>query len=1053
MTTLVRALFGATLLLSAGLALAQPIFTETFDTTTWESPLSEAVWDTVASEMRMAPHAATVRFTADTPGSGYAVTLYGHYALVADGKSGVTVVDVKWPTSPNTVTTLDTPGFVWESRIHGHYAYLAAQNGGVQVVDLTNPAVPLLAGSLATSSSVYGLAVMGDFLLAGAGSDLLVLDISNPVSPVLAGSLATPGAGARKIALAGDIAYVTDGNGGLAVVDVSDPWAPVLVTSYASPGFVRDIEVRGDVAYVLSSGSGLELVDVSDPATPTLLATYPVVLSMWGLDVAGDRAFLAGDALGLYVLDVSDPTAPALIERVVTPGNAYDVVLADHYALVADKTAGLTTVEVSQRIAPLERGTVPGAARGRLALHGDYGFTADYAYNKIHVLDLTDPVAPVEVASVFHPRPNVAAVHGDVLLVGSGSSLTLFDITDPTSPVSVGGVAMPNDVVNIALSGDVAYAQTWDDVQIVDITDPVLPVVMTGVGPLGLDDVAVRGDHLLIAEDNLLHVYDVTNPAVPTAVTTYAAGASIFRIVPAGPYVYLATSTDLEVVDFASPAAPTFAGRSPGDGGTDLVLAGDRAFVMRGSALLEISLQYPTSPWRWDSINLGTNATFLARRDELIYATTTSASPRVIQVRQSEVDLGTRFGQSEIFHSGTDEVLRVRFSHVQQGRVDWFLQTNGVANIDPIVPGDWQAIGAGATQLNWYAELGYSPGNASPVDQVSVEWLYAYPLVTAVDDVPNDQGRQVSLHWVRSGHDFVGDATQIVEYAVYREIDPALGSGAKAALVLPTGASSALRSDATAKLAAGWHFVTTVPVRVEDNYAVVVPTLADSTAAGPYTSTFMVSALTATPGVYHDSPPFGGQSVDNLAPGVPLGLMASYTSGGVALSWEEAPESDLQYFRVYRGTEPDFTPSPANFVAATAGTVWTDPGDSPWGRFYKLTAVDFSGNESEVAVVDQASDVPRTGTATVLHPAAPNPFNPSTTLRFSLARAGTVRLEVCDVSGRVVRRLVDGHREGGPQGVAWDGRDERGRPVASGVYFSRLTTRDGSLTGRLVLVK
>jgi hypothetical protein len=86
---------------------------------------------------------------------------------------------------------------------------------------------------------------------------------------------------------------------------------------------------------------------------------------------------------------------------------------------------------------------------------------------------------------------------------------------------------------------------------------------------------------------------------------------------------------------------------------------------------------------------------------------------------------------------------------------------------------------------------------------------------------------------------------------------------------------------------------------------------------------------------------------------------------------------------------------------------------------------------------------------------APNPFNPSTAISFVLAGAAPVRLDIYDVSGRRVRRLVDGPMGGGPQTVPWDGRDDRGRSVASGVYFARCERLDSGQTGsaRLVLIK
>jgi len=83
----------------------------------------------------------------------------------------------------------------------------------------------------------------------------------------------------------------------------------------------------------------------------------------------------------------------------------------------------------------------------------------------------------------------------------------------------------------------------------------------------------------------------------------------------------------------------------------------------------------------------------------------------------------------------------------------------------------------------------------------------------------------------------------------------------------------------------------------------------------------------------------------------------------------------------------------------------------------------------------------------------PNPFNPSTTLRFGLPEAGHVTLAVYDVNGRLVRNLAASRLEAGQHEVVWDGRDSNGREVASGVYMARLTAPQGVLTRRMVLVR
>lgn len=84
---------------------------------------------------------------------------------------------------------------------------------------------------------------------------------------------------------------------------------------------------------------------------------------------------------------------------------------------------------------------------------------------------------------------------------------------------------------------------------------------------------------------------------------------------------------------------------------------------------------------------------------------------------------------------------------------------------------------------------------------------------------------------------------------------------------------------------------------------------------------------------------------------------------------------------------------------------------------------------------------------------APNPFNPQTQVKFALARAGVVRLDVFDLRGARVRTLVDEPMEAGMHEIAWDGRNEAGTRVASGVYVVKLESGTLRQTASLVLLQ
>jgi len=83
----------------------------------------------------------------------------------------------------------------------------------------------------------------------------------------------------------------------------------------------------------------------------------------------------------------------------------------------------------------------------------------------------------------------------------------------------------------------------------------------------------------------------------------------------------------------------------------------------------------------------------------------------------------------------------------------------------------------------------------------------------------------------------------------------------------------------------------------------------------------------------------------------------------------------------------------------------------------------------------------------------PNPFNPATTIRFSLPATAHTRVVIFDVKGRVVRTLVDEQLAAATHTVRWRGVDDGGRSVAAGIYFYRVTSGDHTATGRMALIK
>jgi len=230
----------------------------------------------------------------------------------------------------------------------------------------------------------------------------------------------------------------------------------------------------------------------------------------------------------------------------------------------------------------------------------------------------------------------------------------------------------------------------------------------------------------------------------------------------------------------------------------------------------------------------------------------------------------------------------------------------------------------------------------------------------------------------------------------------------------------------------------------------------------------------------------------NAAPGLPVG--ANDVDGGrttllsPVLDLSGWSGARLEYYRWYVNDTWGAPPTDvwSVDVSSDAGASWIpleslEHSDRVWRkierdlayyiqptsqvRFRFIASDDEPGSIVEAAVDDFAlrvfaasgTDVPGVVGATAglaLGPGFPNPSGSGARIRFFVPAPGReVTLRLVDVAGRVVATLLDGEIVSGPRDVRWDGRDDRGRPVASGVYLWRLDAGEESLTRKHVLLR
>jgi hypothetical protein len=127
-----------------------------------------------------------------------------------------------------------------------------------------------------------------------------------------------------------------------------------------------------------------------------------------------------------------------------------------------------------------------------------------------------------------------------------------------------------------------------------------------------------------------------------------------------------------------------------------------------------------------------------------------------------------------------------------------------------------------------------------------------------------------------------------------------------------------------------------------------------------------------------------------------------------------------------------------------------DPGVQPGETYrYRVEADDEDGRR--ILFITRELAVPNLESR--LHANQPNPFNPETLIRYDVGVAGQTRLEIFGASGRLVAVLFDGYRDAGQYDATWNGTNQAGDRVPSGVYFYRLRTAKTSVAKRMVLLK
>jgi hypothetical protein len=471
------------------------------------------------------------------PYPGVRIVGNGRYAYVANA-TGVDVLDVTDPSAParlSSLTLSEQPGYVHVFDAIGNALWYSSgkpySNGPVHTIDISDPYDPRAMGTFPRSADANAPAISGDRAYRATGADtrmgLSILDLADPGAPKIVGGYRVRDGIGEVVAQGPRVALSNFRGNWMVLLDTKDARNPDLVGSLHVSGWASAVAVAGEYAYV-GMDDGLHVVTVADPSRPSDVGCYKMK-GVRGVTLRGDYAWIHGED-EIRILDLADPARPVGVDAFRTGGRtdlAHGVILGDEYACILTGYArpfppdihvrrlddpayptkvgdfhnelGIQALAVEGRhavvvdesnapalidLASLQRiatvGEFPvGNRRSGVALHEGKAFI--WAGPELHIVDLGDPVHPVELAVLrleaaeqWAAEIHDVAVDGDRLYLATSTGLRTFDVTSRREPVEVD--RQPHLRVDTHLRGDNPY---WPRARVVVNRAPGGPVVIS----------------------------------------------------------------------------------------------------------------------------------------------------------------------------------------------------------------------------------------------------------------------------------------------------------------------------------------------------------------------------------------------------------------------------------------------------------------------------------------------------------------------------------------------------------------------------------------------
>lgn len=721
--------------------------------------------------------------------------------------------------------------------------------------------------------------------------------------------------------------------------------------------------------------------------------------SNYAVATSGNLVYL-GNGSQFQVIDVTDPDSPATLASVTLPGipkKAYGIDVLDGLAYVSawDKVCVFDVTDPVDPVLILEQ-DVPHSMRveasdDHICVSGLEGVRImEWASDGT----LTQLSKYPDTQDIYVSSPD-ATVRGDYLYYSYGG-MTVFDISDPAVPLIVGEHnEYPRGYTRIALQGNQAFVITGDLLRVFDVSDPAHPTKIDSLKTPGytgrFTDIAMIGRFAYCATNEGLLVIGVPGGDRPTVVWESGIGATGLAI--SNNRVFVSHDSWLRSLDITDPASPVEGWIFPtGSEFRDLDLAGETAYIADkdyGLRILDVS--NPVNPEPVGDYYAGDTVTQLEVVKDHVYLFG-YLSLSVIDVSDPENPVETARRSSTHYYAS---------AAVGQGHLFVSKQSVGFEVLDVSVPSTPVEEG------DYGIDLGLDPCLAIDGDLLFVvegrfipkEKRHLRIIDVSDPSNPNEVGSFLLF-----------DLVAFASGMGYYPRDIAVRNGY---VFLPCAEIGLRIIDATDPSAPHevYRYETDCLMNdasISENLLYISECPKRLWLSGPQTITVLNVSDPANPvevGRYSEMET--RRNVDLVASQQTLYVVSQTANKDYVIDFTV----DMSVFEFQRGRQKD---EPKIRLLSN--------GSSPTGK-------------------------------PVLGRSFPNPFNPTTTIEYTLPVAGRVGLEIYDVQGRSVTTLVDGFKNPGGYTATWNGVGADGATVPSGVYFVRLEFEKGIQTRKIVLVK